>query len=391
MDDLLMKAPLLYQLCCAFVLGAVVGSLLNVCIIRLPQEKSILWPSSRCGRCLQPIRMRDNIPLVSYWLLRGRCRVCGQPFSIRYFLVELLTALAFLGLYYAEVVKNVQGVPFLNAHQIAIQQSVPPLPALAMFLAHAVLLSLLIAAAVCDLDSRQIPPSVTLPGALLGLVCATLMPWPWPNTPAEALPRIFPLQPPDLAWWVMVPPQGPQPGFQPWPVWGPLPAWLPPGSWQLGLVTGLAGALAGTGMLRAVKFLFERGLGKEALGLGDADLMMMAGAFLGWQIVVASFFVGALVALAFALVPMFARFVWRSLRARRLALGRTDDTSLPFGPGLAVGTALTWLAWGRIGPAFQVVFFNGYLVAGLAVVGGVLIFLISAALGRAQGRPAARE
>ena len=65
-----------------FVIGAIVGSFLNVCVARLPFEKSILWPGSRCGRCFQPIRCYDNIPLLGYWLLRGRCRTCGQPFSV---------------------------------------------------------------------------------------------------------------------------------------------------------------------------------------------------------------------------------------------------------------------------------------------------------------------
>src|SRR5579871_5906936 len=78
----------------AFVLGAIVGSFLNVCIARLPQEKSLLWPpGSRCGHCFQPVRWHDNIPLVSYWVLRGRCRSCGATFSSRYFFVELATAL----------------------------------------------------------------------------------------------------------------------------------------------------------------------------------------------------------------------------------------------------------------------------------------------------------
>ena len=70
-----------------FVIGAVVGSFINVCVARLPLEKSILWPGSRCGKCLQPVRWYDNVPLVSYWLLRGRCRSCGERFSIQYFLV----------------------------------------------------------------------------------------------------------------------------------------------------------------------------------------------------------------------------------------------------------------------------------------------------------------
>src|SRR5437016_2955694 len=91
----------------AFVLGTIVGSFLNVCIARLPLEKSILWPSSRCGHCFQPIHWYDNVPLISYLWLRGRCRTCGHRYSIRYFLVELLTGLGWLALYYLEVVANI--------------------------------------------------------------------------------------------------------------------------------------------------------------------------------------------------------------------------------------------------------------------------------------------
>ena len=78
-----------------FVLGCVVGSGLNVCIYRLPYEKSLFWPNSTCGHCYQPIRWYDNIPLVSYWVLRGRCRTCKTKFSMRYFWVELFTGVVF--------------------------------------------------------------------------------------------------------------------------------------------------------------------------------------------------------------------------------------------------------------------------------------------------------
>ncbi len=90
-----------YWLFVTFVLGAAVGSFLNVCIARMPLEKSILWPGSRCGSCFQRIRWYDNLPLLSYLWLRGRCRTCGARFSPRYLLVELATGLCFAGLFYA--------------------------------------------------------------------------------------------------------------------------------------------------------------------------------------------------------------------------------------------------------------------------------------------------
>ncbi len=77
----------------AGVLGAVIGSFLNVCIYRLPRGESLLWPASRCPVCQTPLRWYDNIPLISYILLRGRCRYCGTPIPRRYPMVEALGAL----------------------------------------------------------------------------------------------------------------------------------------------------------------------------------------------------------------------------------------------------------------------------------------------------------
>src|SRR4051794_16413027 len=110
-----------------FVLGATVGSFVNVAVSRLPYEKSLLWPGSRCDHCFQPVRLYDNLPLVSYWVLRGRCRTCGTRFSVRYFLVELLTALAFTGLFYLVIVRNVRGFSFLGPDRFEIALIYHPL------------------------------------------------------------------------------------------------------------------------------------------------------------------------------------------------------------------------------------------------------------------------
>src|SRR5947199_9608008 len=98
----------------AFVLGAVIGSGLNVCISRIPYEKSILWPGSRCGHWLQPIRWYDNVPLLSYWILQGRCRLCRGRFSIQYFAVELITGLGFVLLFWLVVGENVHQFDLLR-------------------------------------------------------------------------------------------------------------------------------------------------------------------------------------------------------------------------------------------------------------------------------------
>jgi leader peptidase (prepilin peptidase)/N-methyltransferase len=366
----------------AFALGAIVGSFLNVCIYRLPLEKSILWPGSRCGQCLQPIRWYDNIPLLSYWLLRGRCRTCMAKFSLRYFGIELLTALSFAGLYYLEVVRNV--------HHLDLRVLGPgrfDVGRLTIFAFHAVLYCFLLVATFCDLDRHSIPLSLTVTGTLVGLIGSVLWPWPWPYTPAEALPRSLPGQ---LAPWgfnrIAF-----EPGLYPWPVWFPLPGVLQPGgNWKTGLATGVAGVLAGTMMLRVVRFLFGFGRGPEymepedlvvkeshrwiggrvvswfgrvggkALGLGDADLMMMAGSFLGWQPVVVAFFVGVFPGLLFGMVQLTLR----------------GNEPFPFGPALAMGVVMTWLGWYWVPPDFQWLFFNGHLM--LALVGMCCAFILLA-------------
>src|SRR4051812_13157959 len=90
-----------------FVVGTLVGSFLDKCVGRLPFEKSLLWPGSRCDSCRQPIRWFDQIPLVGYLLLRGRCRTCAAGIPLRVFLVEFGTGLAFVGLFHLEMVANV--------------------------------------------------------------------------------------------------------------------------------------------------------------------------------------------------------------------------------------------------------------------------------------------
>lgn len=340
-----------YWLIVVFVLGAIVGSFLNVLIARLPYEKSILWPSSRCGNCQQPIRWYDNLPLISYWWLRGRCRVCGQKYSMRYFFVELVTALGFAGLYWLELVQNIHGWPGFS------MPGSYPCSWWLGFLWHATLFSLLLAASVCDLQSREIPLGITMAGTLIGLVGASLMPWPWPWTPAAAGPGTPYGVTPGYEWMVGEIKEG----IYAWPVWGPLPGWLAPGgNWQTGLATGLAGALVGTFMLRAIGFVFSTALGKEAIGLGDSDLMMMAGAFLGWQMVVAGFFVSIVPGLFFGMFQILFR----------------RDNSLPFGPSLAAGVLLTCLGWKWIGAYLQFIFFWGTLILILAVA--MLAFLLIA-------------
>ncbi len=131
----------------AAVLGAVAGSFANVAIYRLPRQESLVTPRSRCPHCGHIIRARDNIPVLSFFLLRGRCRDCGGPISWRYPLVEALTALLFL------------------ATWLVFGRSLEAV--------RAALLSLIMVIIIfVDLDHRIIPNAITYPGVAVGLLLA---------------------------------------------------------------------------------------------------------------------------------------------------------------------------------------------------------------------------
>ncbi|MDR3608026.1 MAG: prepilin peptidase [Oligoflexia bacterium] len=129
-----------------FFLGLIIGSFLNVVICRLPDGGSILKPASRCPSCLVPIRWYDNIPLLSWCALRGKCRSCRAPISVRYPLIELMTALLFLAAklkFGLTPVLMIRELPFL---------------------------AILIAVTFIDLEHRIIPDELSLGGLVLGLV-----------------------------------------------------------------------------------------------------------------------------------------------------------------------------------------------------------------------------
>jgi leader peptidase (prepilin peptidase)/N-methyltransferase len=134
-----------------FVVGACIGSFLNVCIFRIPAGRSIVFPPSACPRCGTAIRALDNVPLLSWVWLRGRCRHCRAPISGRYPLVELLTGLMALG--------------------ILLRFGWQPLTAVYFAFGAA-----LIAITFIDLDHQIIPDVITLPGIPLALLGSLLVP-----------------------------------------------------------------------------------------------------------------------------------------------------------------------------------------------------------------------
>src|SRR5210317_1035518 len=132
-----------------FCIGACIGSFLNVVIYRLPAGESVISPRSHC-KCGKPIAAYDNIPILSWFILRGKCRHCGEKFSIRYPMVELFTALIFLGLW------NAADWPVAIVWMIFAGMMIP--------------------AALIDLDTMEIPDRFSIGGFLIGMLLSVVVP-----------------------------------------------------------------------------------------------------------------------------------------------------------------------------------------------------------------------
>src|SRR5579862_6929403 len=205
-----------------FFFGLIIGSFLNVCIVRIPGGKSIVLPASACVKCGTPIRPYDNIPVVSYLFLGGKCRKCKSPISAMYPIVEFLTGLLFLGCY------EVFGLT-------------------AEGLKWAIFSAVMIVLVFTDLRERILPDVVNFTGFGLGLALS-LVTDPADGTAEWIASHLFNLSPPS-----------------------PL----------LSLADALLGAAIGSGLLWLVSEAYFRLRGREGMGLGDVKMMLMAGAFLG--------------------------------------------------------------------------------------------------------------
>jgi len=248
----------------AAVLGALLGSFANVCILRIPLEKSIVRPASHCFACDAPIRWYDNFPIVSYLVLRGRCRACGVPFSPRYLLVEGATALLVVAAY-AHAVGHV-----------VLDDEIPI--ALAHFGVHALFLLALVIITFIDLDHKEIPDVITIPGIPIFFALAVLL---------GDVPLV------DLVLGIFV-------GY------------------------GVAGLLG-----EVWYFLF----GRDALGLGDAKLLAFIGALLGWRASVFALFGSAAIGTVL-LVPVLV------VRRLRHGTGEVLRFETPYGPFIAAAAVV---------------------------------------------------
>jgi leader peptidase (prepilin peptidase)/N-methyltransferase len=221
------------------VFGAIIGSFLNVVIHRLPRDESIVFPNSRCPSCGAAIAAYDNIPVLSYLVLRGRCRSCSAAISFRYPAVELLTALLYIAVTWRDGFTAV--LPF-----------------------DLLFVSAVLALVFIDAEHMLLPNAITYPGIVFALVARVAIPYLSPTAHFDDLEPLM---------------RGMLHGM-------PL--------WAVSLVGAGIGGLIGGGSLWLMGWTWEKLRGIEAMGLGDVKMMFMVGAYLGWRLTILTIFMGVL-------------------------------------------------------------------------------------------------
>jgi leader peptidase (prepilin peptidase)/N-methyltransferase len=223
----------------AGVFGAVIGSFLNVVIHRLPREESIVLPSSRCPACGAAIAFYDNVPVLSYLMLGGRCRACKTHISARYPAVEALTAALWVAVAWRD------GLTFALPFDLIFVTAITTL----VFI---------------DAEHMILPNAITYPGIAFALLARLALPYFMGRPHFDDLPMLL----------------------------NGLLAGMPVGA--ASLIGALLGALVGGGSLWLMGWTWEKLRGIEAMGLGDVKMMFMVGAYLGWRLTILNIFLGVL-------------------------------------------------------------------------------------------------
>jgi leader peptidase (prepilin peptidase)/N-methyltransferase len=274
-----------------FLFGIIVGSFLNVCITRIPEEISIVSPGSRCPKCGTPIKAYDNVPVFAWLWLRGKCRACRAPISAMYPLIELATGLLFVA-------------AFL---EFGITQ------ATVKWLFFTCLILIL---TVTDLRIRLLPDVVNWPGFAAGLTFSAFVP--------------------------------PDHGLAGFLVWRFLQVRLP--GFAAGILDGILGAAFGSFLLWGLAAGYKAARGHEGMGMGDVKMIAMIGAFLGLRGTFLTLLVGSLLGSVIGVGLIVALYFggWRSgvaKRASRRGLGTEKRLrwaiarkyQLPLGTFLGIG------------------------------------------------------
>jgi leader peptidase (prepilin peptidase)/N-methyltransferase len=247
-----------------FVLGLAFGSFLNVCVYRLPLGISVVTPRSACPKCKQGIALYDNMPVLSWLVLGGRCRHCKNPISPRYLIVELLTGVLFLVCYW-----------YFGWSLSALK--------------YCTFSFLVLGLIFTDAETKLLPDKLTLTGLVLGL----------------AFSFIVPVN--DLASQFL-------PGTVSLPFSGDVSVRL------LSFTDSLLGAAIGASFIYGAGAIYLRWRGAEGMGFGDVKLMAMVGAFLGMKLTVFTIFAASLAGSLFGLATVFVVWLKRTQRfMKRLA------------------------------------------------------------------------
>lgn len=233
----LISLPFIYVVVALF--GAIIGSFLNVVIHRLPRNESIVLPSSRCPSCGAVIAFYDNVPVLSYLALRGRCRSCKAHISARYPAVEALTALLWVAVAWRD------GLTFALPFDL-------------------VFVTAILALIFIDAEHMILPNVITYPGMAFAIVARISLPYLMGQPYFDDLNSLL----------------------------NGLLAGMP--LWAASLVGALIGALVGGGSLWLMGWIWEKLRGVEAMGLGDVKMMFMVGAYLGWRLTILNIFLGVL-------------------------------------------------------------------------------------------------
>ncbi|MDD5281388.1 MAG: prepilin peptidase [Candidatus Omnitrophica bacterium] len=230
-----------------FIFGSIVGSFLNVCIHRMPKSESVVWPRSHCPKCQKRIPGYDNIPFISYILLKGRCRFCKEKISLRYPLVELLTALLTVALF------NRFGLSY-------------------SFFLYMVMLWGLIIATFVDIRHRIIPDEVSIGGLIIGFIMVSVKGFAFNPLRYNFHPMLRSL---------------------------------------LGIVVGggiiyLTGVLFDLVYFKWLKKPAINGE-TESMGGGDVKLLAMIGAFIGWQKALLTFFLAPFLGIVVSIATLIKK------------------------------------------------------------------------------------
>ena len=341
--------PRLFVLPFLFIIGLCIGSFLNVCIHRFPsklrlldQLKSLTSHGSGCPRCAASIKWHDNIPLVGWILLRGKCRNCRRSISIRYPLIELLTGVLFVVVYQIEMPPRNFWGPVTGAGLFDIDgpQNITTVSSFPVwlhvrYLLHILMICCLIVATFIDFELRIIPDGCTVPMMLFSILFSTasgqtfIVPlWFQDESVAKTLRSISP----DwlrtvLFSWDCMPFVAEHPHIH-------------------GFLVSIAGLIVGGGIVWMVRIAGFWVLKQEAMGFGDVVLMAMIGSVIGWQPVIAVFFLAPVLAIFAALLT------WITKR----------DREIPYGPWLSLATLLLILFWPLFWPLADRIFDMGPFV-----------------------------